>query len=412
VVEISDITTPGACAGSSTRVITWRADDGCGNVSADFTATITVIDNTKPEWGTFNWNSNVSCDAISTDIPTATDNCDADVEVFQVGDDEIVAGTCANNYTITRRWRAEDDCGNRLTRTQTINVQDTSRPTWDEFNWTSAAQCDSIPAHTGTGAMRPSGTDNCSGTVSIDFLGETTEAGTCAGQYTLKRDWQIIDICGNSRTRTQTINVKDGIKPTWDEFNWVSPTECDVIPAHTGTDAMRPSGTDNCGGTVNVDFLGETTEAGTCAGQYTLKRDWQIVDACGNSRTRTQTLNVKDTTKPDWGEFDWVSRVECDSIPTHTGAGAMRPSATDNCDNEVRVDFLGDTIEAGTCTNEYKIIRQWQIVDACGNSRTREQTLNVKDRTKPEWVNFPETIFLLQVHLLLQTIVIVMYPLL
>ena len=265
IIEFSNQVTTGACANTFTRVMTWRATDACGNVSTtDFTATITVTDETKPDWGTFNWNSNVSCDALSIDIPTATDNCDTDVNVFQLEEDVIVAGACPNAYTITRRWRAEDDCGNRRTRTQTINVQDTSRPTWDEFDWVSRVDCDSIPLHTGAGAMRPSGTDNCASDVRVDFLGETTEAVTCTNQYTLKRNWQIVDVCGNSRTRTQTINVKDNTKPDWNEFDWVSRVECDSIPLHTGAGAMRPSGTDNCASDVRVDFLGETTEAGTC----------------------------------------------------------------------------------------------------------------------------------------------------
>ena len=58
-------------------------------------------------------------------LPTATDNCD---EVIISVDEEIIAGDCANEYTLIRTFTASDDCGNASTATQTITVQDTTAP--------------------------------------------------------------------------------------------------------------------------------------------------------------------------------------------------------------------------------------------------------------------------------------------
>jgi len=48
VTEISDVTTPGSCANSYTRVLTYQATNGIGNTSPLFTTTITVDDTTAP----------------------------------------------------------------------------------------------------------------------------------------------------------------------------------------------------------------------------------------------------------------------------------------------------------------------------------------------------------------------------
>ena len=45
---ISDITTSGICVNDYVRVMTYTANDGCGNTSPEYTVTITVLDDTPP----------------------------------------------------------------------------------------------------------------------------------------------------------------------------------------------------------------------------------------------------------------------------------------------------------------------------------------------------------------------------
>src|SRR4029434_10185073 len=49
VVQDSDSTTAGTCAGTYTETVTWHAVDLCGNTSGTRTQTITVRDTTAPE---------------------------------------------------------------------------------------------------------------------------------------------------------------------------------------------------------------------------------------------------------------------------------------------------------------------------------------------------------------------------
>ena len=63
----------------------------------------------------------VECDAIpEIGTPTATDNCDQDVEITLVSDERVGDDDCS--YTIVRTWTATDNCGLTDTKTQTITV--------------------------------------------------------------------------------------------------------------------------------------------------------------------------------------------------------------------------------------------------------------------------------------------------
>ncbi|MDZ4329340.1 MAG: hypothetical protein U0945_02000, partial [Flavobacterium sp.] len=83
-VLVSDVTTADAnCTNAYVRVRTWNFTDGCGNTSADFVQTITVIDNTAPVVTTTAASLNQTLQCNNTEgitaalalSPAATDNC-------------------------------------------------------------------------------------------------------------------------------------------------------------------------------------------------------------------------------------------------------------------------------------------------------------------------------------------------
>ncbi|MCX6291558.1 MAG: hypothetical protein NT126_07310, partial [Bacteroidetes bacterium] len=63
VVEVSDVTTPGECAGTYSRTKTWKAVDACGNQSGTVSQTITVQDITAPSIGQPGADATISCPA-------------------------------------------------------------------------------------------------------------------------------------------------------------------------------------------------------------------------------------------------------------------------------------------------------------------------------------------------------------
>ncbi|MFK5880410.1 MAG: hypothetical protein QM478_13050, partial [Flavobacteriaceae bacterium] len=88
---------------------------------------------------------------------------------------------------ITRTFTVTDGCGNSNSDTQTITVQDTTAPTFNESLSTDVTvECDAVPT-----ADTLTGFDNC-GTATVTF-NETRTDGSCANDYTLTRVWTATD---------------------------------------------------------------------------------------------------------------------------------------------------------------------------------------------------------------------------
>ena len=119
-VSVTEVATPGACAGDSVITRTWTATDSCGNATS-ISQIITVEDNVAPITNTlFDAVLNVSCDTINTapDLQF-TDSCSS---VENTTFDEVITNQTASGYTIIRTWTATDACGNIGTLNQTVNV--------------------------------------------------------------------------------------------------------------------------------------------------------------------------------------------------------------------------------------------------------------------------------------------------
>ncbi len=401
VAKVGDSSSTGACNGTTIRIITWQATDACGNESSEFTTTITSIDTIKPDWGEFEWNITLACDAdLPTAEPTATDACDDAVVVSFLSTTEE-AGECDNSKKIIRKWRATDACGNRRTKNQTITLIDTTAPTWvtvagsldcemdcsgttstEEEEELRGAIASSRSSSSNACETAPTATDNCSGNVVVEKVSEETTVGDCEGVSTKVITWRAIDACQNVSTDfITTITTIDTIKPDWGVFDWTISADCDNIPSPAG-----PTATDNCSSIVSVTMIGEDViEAGNCLGQYTIYRQWRAEDDCGNRRNRKQKINVKDNKKPEWGVFPENLTAECDAIPDF-----LPPTGTDNC-GEVTFTATQETTPL-SCVNHYQLITTWKMEDACGNFRTKKHTLTIKDSTKPEWSVFPENV--------------------
>lgn len=117
-IEFDERRTDGSCVDNYTLTRTWTAMDDCGN-TAKGRQTLTIIDSTPPVL------ANIPADITVSDISqlpdglslfvTATDNCDADVEI--TFNEENV-----NETTTIRTWTATDNCGNTASGIQTISI--------------------------------------------------------------------------------------------------------------------------------------------------------------------------------------------------------------------------------------------------------------------------------------------------
>jgi hypothetical protein len=77
--------------------------------------------------------------------------------------------------------------------------------------------------------------------------------------------------------------------------------------------------------------------------------------------------------------------VDCsaDNSPSSTGTA----TATDDCGQEVAVDFADSGLSGDGCVNTFT--RTWTATDACGNTSTCDQVITITDTTAPE-LEMPE----------------------
>ena len=344
-----------------TIIRTWTATDACGNMTSA-SQTITYDDTVDPiimcpAQATVDCANGGTSDPVQTGFASATDNCDDDVDLTYV--DGPVTGDCPASFT--RTWTATDDCGN--TCNQTIFIDDQNGPVIT-VPADVTVECDesTAPASTGTATA----TDDCS-TVTVDFS-DGPMTGSCPYQFV--RTWTATDGCGNTSIATQTINIEDTVSPTVDAPAPGDMTiECsDAIPA-----VIDPTFSDNCDNVIDVAFSSVQNDL-DCG--YEIVRTWTATDDCDNEVVHTQIITVTDTTDPAFFSFPQDITVECDNLP----APSM-PIATDNCDTDVMVTYIGEVVTGDACNGT--VIRTWTATDDCGNMTTATQTITTVDNVDP-----------------------------
>ena len=365
--------TQGNCAHVYTITRTWTATDECGNKATHIQA-IHVQDDVAPVFmSELPKDVKVECDNIpQPPVITAVDGLGNPVTVEY--EEVKIAGTCPNNYILKRTWTAKDACSVQTSHTQTITVNDNTKPSFVEnLPQNITVSCEAVPT-----APILTATDNC-GAATVSY-NETRANGTCANSYTLTRVWTAKDACNNETTHTQTVTVEDKTAPIFEGNLPVDTTvECSAIPEPSIVEAI-----DNCGHPTII--YKEQIVAGSCAGSYTLTRTWTATDDCGNSTTHTQIVTVEDKTAPIFeGNLPEDVTVSCDAVPE-----AAILNASDNC-GEATVVFKENKTE-GQCSNNFALTRIWIATDNCGNITTYTQIITVQDTTHPLILKIPEDI--------------------
>ena len=358
---------------------TWTLVDDCGNTTEQ-TQTINVVDTTAPTF-TVPADVTIECDqdptdlTLTGDVTDEADNCSTGLEATY--SDSVAAGSCANESVITRTWTLVDDCGNTTEQTQTINVVDTTAPTFT-VPADVTIECDQDPTDlTLTGDVTDEA-DNCSTGLEATYS-DSVAAGSCANESVITRTWTLVDDCGNTTEQTQTINVVDTTAPTFTVPADVT-IECDQDPTDLTLTGDVTDEADNCSTGLEATYS-DSVAAGSCANESVITRTWTLVDDCGNTTEQTQTINVVDTTAPTFTVPADVT-IECDQDPTDLTLTGDVTDEADNCSTGLEATY-SDSVAAGSCANESVITRTWTLVDDCGNTTEQTQTINVVDTTAP-----------------------------
>ncbi len=286
IVKVSGAYVAGAlCPEAGSYTNTWTVTDACGNVSAVYTQTITIIDTTSPTWTTLPAALDVTLECSDVAglataqamFPSATDNCDTDVtNIVKVPGAYVAGALCPEAGSYTNTWTVTDACGNvSAVYTQTITIIDTTSPTWTTLPAALdvTLECSDVAGLATAQAMFPVATDNCDPDV-------TNIIKTYVG---LVNTWTVTDACGNvSAVYTQTITIVDTTPPTWTTLPAALDVtlECSDVAGLATAQAMFPSATDNCDTDVTniVKVPGAYVAGAFCpeAGSYT--NTWTVSD--------------------------------------------------------------------------------------------------------------------------------------
>jgi len=373
------------CQNSYTVVRTWIATDACGNESVG-TQTITITgDNTAPTLVGVPNDVTFGCASVQ-DVPqglvTATDNCDANVDIDFTEFQE--AGSCPQEYIVTRTWIAIDDCGNSAVGVQRVFIGDSAPPLLVGVPNDVSIECgqDSPEIPTVTAL------DDCSANVQVEYSESAANDNTdCTASFQIIRTWTATDECGNVATSTQTISIGgDNSLPTLVGVPANMDISCDEV-----ANIPNPSvtATDDCDADVNIS-LDEVVNAGNCNGSYQIVKTWTATDDCGNSAVATQTINVGDIVAPVISGVPGDITLDCGQTPSENMPDVI---ATDNCDADVSILF-DEVRTEGDCNNTYTLVRTWTATDDCGNVSTVSQTVSVGDNEGPIFSERPDDLLI------------------
>jgi hypothetical protein len=364
--QVDTLVTEGSCPGSFTVSLTYTFVDLANNAT-EHEQTLTVVDETAPVVTSSPEDLVIECtapwpEAEGENLPTATDDCSG---VIITWSDDTTFATCPGDQ-IVRTFNIADACGNATSVVQTIQREDTTGPTFDSLPEDIALACgEDIPA------TEITATDACSeASVSSEV---DTLFSACPGNYTLIRTFTAVDACGNATQHQQTLEVTDEVAPFFTSVPEAITLLCDEeLPSDL------PTAEDDCSSPVQVTLLSIDSVAGVCPQAWSITRTFQAMDACGNSSEASQLISVVDTVGPALLlGLDPVT-LECgDLLPTNL------PSFADACDPTVEViELLQDTV-LGECTGAYAVTRNFEAVDACGNTSTFSQVVSYEDTEGP-----------------------------
>ncbi len=285
-----------------TTTVTWTVTDNSG-LTATATQIVTVVDAQDPEITApaaiaVNNDAGKCGASLAITAPVVTDNCGVSGIIGTRSDELALTADYPVGTTIIT-WTATDIHNRTSTVTQQVVVTDNEKPVItananvavnNDIN-----RCDALVT-----VNTPYAADNC---VVSSVTGVRSDALALTAPYpvgTTTITWTAVDIHTNTQTSVQTITVTDNQKPVIHNMpaNIVAYTienDCSTLATW-----VKPTATDNCGGTISLvsndafyEAMGLTLKA---VGVHTIT--YTATDIHGNKTTASFTLTVIDSQPP------------------------------------------------------------------------------------------------------------------
>ncbi|MEY8848601.1 hypothetical protein AB9K26_07285, partial [Psychroserpens sp. XS_ASV72] len=233
--------------------------------------------------------------------------------------------------------------------------------------------------------------DNCGGDIIVTKYG-TPQGDDCS--WTAFYKYQISDVCGNfaaeldvnysgGDSEAPQLLEPDSIPQGGSELNLcysekpLGPTEQEIAALYT----------DNCG---SVTVTKTSDSKGSDCKWYAIY-NYTIVDDCNNFAEPIQIVySGSDSEAPVLNDIPKDAFYTCiDQVPA-----APDVSYTDNCDSNIKIEYVEDLSNLGDYCDGGKIVRTWTATDQCGNTTSLSQHITVQGApestlTAPE---FPDSL--------------------
>ncbi|MCW5924606.1 MAG: HYR domain-containing protein [Saprospiraceae bacterium] len=389
---------------------TWKATDDEGNVTTG-TQIIVIQDTQAPVFAAnapdtlvvFTDPNNLDCkDTVAINIAPFVSDCDSTTLVITnnrtnqgANYSEILA---QGTYTLV--FTAIDGNNNVSTKTIVLQVKDGTNPIAACINGISIALQSSGTVTVTSANINASSSDNCTPQNQLDLkiqrlnppggIANSITFGCADADGTTQHPVRlhVKDLAGNQSVCETFVVVQDNVVPTITSCpqNKVIQCTADFSPAANGS----PLASDNCT-VASINFTDSTGVDSTGAYCNFVYRIWKALDQANNAATCVQVFSVQDTVKPILSAYPPDDTVSC-------SAGLPAPSlvtATDNCSQNVDVQFQQDTIDfaQGPCGQfSYTVVRTRTAVDDCGNVETHTRKITVVDNEAPLFLGMPDTI--------------------
>lgn len=311
------------------------------------------------------------CTASLTFAATAGGTPTPDV-TYKVCDLEITSPHNFPTGTTTVVVTAENSCG-LLTCSFTVKVTDNQYPTIENLPENIAQTSDEGECGAVVSWTEPTSADNCEGHSIQQIVGDPSGSFFSVGTHTIT--YEATDASGNKVSDSFAITITDDEAPqiTCPPDITIS-CEDSSLPAAVGT----ATATDNCDANPEITYSDEITP-GACTNTYTIIRTWKATDLYENFSTCTQTITVRDITKPTVKTKTITIELDEDGN-AGIAHDAVDNGSTDNCPGTLT--FSTDKTEF-TCADlgDNQVILT--VTDACGNAASATATVKVVDLIKP-----------------------------
>lgn len=349
---------------------------------------IGLIDMTPPEFTFVPADITIDCsENIPQEQATASDFLGLSSLTFS---DAALPGTGCTSEIITRTWTATDLCGNTTQATQVLTITDSQAPvitplhpllqnlnSGDEIT----VDCNTPFVLTETDVAV---TDDCGSEVSVEVVEEEILFGNCLEDgYVVWMHcyFSALDACGNASEFHVYIRVTDNTAP---EFVNMPEAQINLSCEEEIPPAPMLTATDNCSNPNALQIeLSETDEL-LSACERRITRTWTVSDACENTNTTEQVINITDTEAPSSSTLAEDLEVDCSAVPQ-----PLVPVFTDNCGTVEEVIYNEEQVGNGC---NYQLVRTWIATDQCGNQSELSRVLTITDAEAPQLSGVPEDV--------------------